>query len=260
MKAAIDVNIQIKTFMDRITCESMKAHKIFVMADKTCHDKLQKVIIKLQLLWNMSKPTPGIERNNYQGNSNYNRNIGSVNCMNRYGRGRNGGRGRGSGSGRGGRGFGNNNNFRGRGNNFGRNNDNYYISPQVLNSLSSRDRRFILEGRDKLKNNPNREKSNNEHTVASVSRNTDSDDNNNINMNDDNVSHNAVTVHHANTNASNCLVAIKIFKTIIEMHVLEQSLLLVDMFQRQRQHITLMMIILVVIGQRQIPEQTHLCR
>jgi hypothetical protein len=73
MSAPPDVNKQIKTFMGKIICEQMKSHKIVVLADNVCQTSLLKTTIRLQALWNMSKPTPMFDKNK----DNYYRNIGS---------------------------------------------------------------------------------------------------------------------------------------------------------------------------------------
>jgi hypothetical protein len=81
MSASPDVNIQIKTFMDKIICEAMKSHKIVVLADNVCQTGLLNSTIWLQAFWNLSKPTPMFEKNK----ENYYRNICSFKRFNGHG-------------------------------------------------------------------------------------------------------------------------------------------------------------------------------
>ena len=150
--SARDGATQVRRFLAGIKNDNMRSLKGIILDNSLSKADLQQAVIKLSDLWNQSKPTAtprGQREQRGYGGQERERYIGFQARQDRTGRGR-GGRGRYSG--RGGRNpspRGSGNWGRGYGRGHGGNDD--YIPKEVLDKLTPQQKKFIFEGRDKVR-------------------------------------------------------------------------------------------------------------
>ena len=149
---------QVRKFLDGIKHQSMQGLKFLIMDNEKTKADLQAAVIKMKDLWNQSKPAAASSSNTRNRDE---RNIGNANfrAFRGGGRGRDNNRGRGgyyrggryhNNSPRGGRG-GRNNTAASPGRGRGRDQGTDYIPQEVLDSLTPLQRRYMLQGRNALR-------------------------------------------------------------------------------------------------------------